>query len=80
MTRRLALALGRIDYKLYKRVDGVREERNDVIHQLWVYQHRQNRAIIRKKLEKLAHVANDLVGACNKIRKEVRTDQIWKIF
>lgn len=57
---RIALAIGRIDYKLYKRVDNIRDERNDLIHQLWIFRHRNNRAVMRKKLEKLALVTSDL--------------------
>jgi len=57
---RTALAIGRIDYKLYKRVDNIRDERNDLIHQLWIFRHRNNRAVMRKKLEKLALVTSDL--------------------
>lgn len=74
---RMALASGRIDFKLYKRVDSIREERNDVIHQLWIYRHRHNRAIIRKKLEKLALVTSALVGVCRKMGNEIGVDEIW---
>lgn len=70
------MAIGRIDYRLYRKLDGIRDERNDVIHRLWIYLHRQNRAVIRKKLEKLALVADELVGVCNKLVDEVGVDEI----
>lgn len=76
---RFALAIGKIDYRLYKRVDSIRDERNDVVHQLWIYRHRHNRAVIRKKLEKLALVTNDLVGVSKMMGEHIGVDEVWDL-
>jgi hypothetical protein len=73
---RIALARGWIDYGLYKKLEAIRVERNNVVHQLWIYQHRNNRLIIRKKLEKLALATNDLVGVFNRMVKRIGVDEI----
>jgi hypothetical protein len=75
----MALSLDVIDWKLYQRIDAVRQERNDVIHQLWLYVHRGNRLVLRKKLEKLAGVASELVGVANKLTHEIGVDEVYKI-
>jgi hypothetical protein len=73
---RIALARGWLDYRLYKKVEEIRVERNNVVHQLWIYHHRHNRLVIRKKLEKLALVTNDLVGVLNGMVKRIGVDEI----
>ncbi len=69
-----------IDWKLYKRIDAVRNERNDIIHQFWLYAHRGNRLVLRKKLEKLTGVASNLVGSFNKLSKKVGVMDIIDAF
>ena len=76
---RIALTSGWIDYRLYKKVEEIRKERNNVVHQLWIYRHRHNRAVIRKKLEKLALATNDLAGVSNRVVKEIGVDEIWDL-
>lgn len=69
-----------IDFNLYKRIDMVREERNNVIHQFWMYSDRNNPLVLRKKLEKLAGVASQLVGIFNQLTQEVGVDEVYEIF
>jgi hypothetical protein len=75
-----ALEIKLINSRLYKRVDSVRKERNNVIHQFWVYTHRANLVVLRKKLEKLARVANELVAIFNRLTKKVGVDEVYEIF
>jgi hypothetical protein len=77
---RLALAVDLVDYKLFARLESVRTERNSIVHQFWLYNHRENRRILRKKLEKLARVANDLVGVFNKLVVETGADRSYSFF
>lgn len=74
-----ALFLGIIDARLYSRLDAIRGERNAVVHQFWLYKHRQNRLVLRKKLEKLACGADGLVRAFNKLIKEVGVDELFEL-
>lgn len=76
---RIALARGWIDYKLYERIEDVRVERNNVIHQFWIYRHRHNPLVIRKKLEKLSRVTNDLVGVFNRLYGHIGVDEILEL-
>jgi len=69
-----------IDSNLYSGIDKVRDERNNVIHQFWIYSHRNNLLVLRKKLEKLARVANQLVGIFNQLTREVGVEEVYKIF
>jgi len=76
---RIALGTDLISYPLYKKLDRVREERNDVVHQLWIYKHRRSNLILRKKLEKLARASSDLVGVFKALTKETGMDETYEI-
>ena len=75
----IALSLDVIDWKLFQRIDAIRQERNDVIHQFWLYVHRGNNLVLRKKLEKLAGVASQLVENTKKLTREIGVDEVYKI-
>ncbi len=76
----IALSIDLIDFKLFERINTIREERNNVIHQFWIYTHRNNFLALRKKLEKLAKVANELVEVFNQLTKEISVEEVYKIF
>ena len=76
----MAFSIDLIDFSLYKRIDMIREERNNVIHQFWMYSHRNNLLVLRKKLEKLAGVASQLVRIFNQLTQEVGVDEVYEIF
>jgi hypothetical protein len=76
----VALSVNLIDLKLYKRLNQIRIERNDLIHQFWLYSHRDNRLVLRKKLEKLANSANALIGVFNSLTKDIGLDEIYQLF
>ena len=69
-----------IDHNLLTDLDAIRRERNDVIHQFWIYAHRGNRLVLRKKLEKLARTANRLVGVFKKLTRKVGVDEVYEQF
>ena len=75
-----AFCIGAIDLDLCKRIDSVRTERNDVVHQFWMYGDRNNPLVLRKKLEKLAGVANQLVGVFNQLTEEIGVDEVYQMF
>ena len=76
----VALSVKLIDLKLYKRLDQIRIERNDLIHQFWLYSHRDNKLVLRKKLEKLANSANALIGVFNSLTKDIGLEEIYQLF
>ena len=76
----LALVTGLIDGKLFKQIDKVRRERNDILHQCYLFTHRKNRRTLRAKLEKLARVADRLIGTINKLVEETGADDSYDIF
>lgn len=76
----VALAVSIIDWRLFKRLDAIRQQRNDVIHQLWLYAHRSNNLVLRKNLEKLAGVASDLVQIFNRSTQEIGVEEVYEVF
>ena len=77
---RLALSVDLLDYQLYEKLTRIREERNSLIHQYWIYTHKGKRLIFRKKLERLATTANELVGKSNRLVRETGADDSYGIF
>lgn len=67
------------DFNLYKKIDKVRNERNNVIHQLWIYDHRRNPLVLRKTLKMLAGVAKQLASTANRLTDEIGVEEIYKI-
>jgi hypothetical protein len=59
---RIAVRSHLIGFDLYTDVDAVRTERNDLVHQLWMYEHWHNPSVLRPKLEKLARITNELLA------------------
>ena len=76
----LAFSIDLIDFDLYRKIDAIRDERNNIIHQFWIYSHRNDFLALRKKLEKLARVANQLVEIFNQLAEEIGVEEFYKIF
>ena len=74
----VALSISLIEFKLYKQIDQIRKERNNIVHNLWLFKHRNNFVVLRKKLEKLARIASALVGIFNNLSEEIGIDEIFK--
>ena len=77
---KLALCVNLIDYRLFLKLDQIRQERNLLLHSYWLYKHRGNKLILRKKLEKLANTANILVNLFNHLVEETGLDESYGIF
>lgn len=58
---KLAYAKHLISSNLYKKLNSIRTSRNNLVHQLWLYSHRNDPAILRCELETLADVSNQLI-------------------
>ena len=76
----LAFAVRLLDLRTFARVNAVKQERNTIVHQFWLYEHRKDRRILRKKLEKLARIANELVGTFNKLVRKTGADRTYSFF
>ena len=76
----ISFSIGLFDWKFFKRLDGIRIERNDVIHQLWLYTHRGDYRVLRKKLEKVARVTDQLLDVFNALTEIVGVDEVYELF
>jgi hypothetical protein len=76
----VALAINLVDFNLCRKIDKVREERNDVVHQLWIYTHRRNPRMLRKKLERLRDVSYQLARTVNKLTDEIGFSEILEFW
>jgi hypothetical protein len=75
----VALSVNQIDFKLYRKIDKVREERNDVVHQLWLYIHRRNSRVLGSRLKKLIAIARQLVKTVSNLVDEIGLDEILEV-
>ncbi len=76
----VGLSVGLIDYGLFQELDTIRTERNQLVHQYWLYNHKGKLRIFRKKLEKLARLCNLLVGKLNHLIEETGMDASFGFF
>ncbi len=76
----LGLFVDLLDYDLHKKLNDVRRERNQLIHQYWLYAYKGKRAILRKKLEKLARISSKLVEKLNELVEDTGIDESYGLF
>lgn len=76
----IGLCIDLLDHALFQRLDQVRLEGNQLVHQYWLYVHKGKLHILRKKLEKLAGVGNTLVGKLNQLVEETGMDESYGFF
>jgi hypothetical protein len=76
----LALVTGLIKHPLFRRIDQIRKERNDVVHQCYLFTHRRNHRVLRAKLERIVSVADDLFVVFNDLVRETGADDSYEIF
>jgi hypothetical protein len=76
----LALATDLIKYPLFRRIDMIRRERNDMVHQFYLVTHRRNPRVLRAKLERLVRIADDLFVVFNSLVEATGADDSYDIF
>lgn len=76
----VALSIDLVDYRLYKKIDSIRIERNSIVHQYWLHIHKSKKHILRKKLEKLAGTASTLVEKLNDLVEETKMDESYGLY
>ena len=76
----LGLATGLIKHALFQRIDGIRRERNDILHQCYLFTHRRNHRVLRAKLKKVVSVAEELFTVLNNLIAETGADDSYDIF
>jgi hypothetical protein len=76
----LALVTGLIKHSLFRRIDQMRKERNDIVHQCYLFTHRRNQRVLRAKLEKLVNIADDLFVVFNALVEKTGADDSYDVF
>lgn len=76
----LALVTDLIKHPLFRRIDKIRSERNDIVHQCYLFTHRRNRRVLRAKLQRLVAITDDLFVIFNGLIEETGADDSYEIF
>ena len=76
----IGFAIDLFDRDLFQKIESIRGERNNILHQLWIYEHWNKVSVLRKRLENLAKVSNELVGIFNGLTGEIGIEAIYKMF
>lgn len=77
---KIAFSLDLINFKLYKKIENIKNERNSIIHQLWVYEHRNNTRLMRKKLEVISNISRELAKILTKLINKIGVDEAQNIY
>jgi hypothetical protein len=76
----LALATNLIKHSLFRKIDEIRRERNDMIHQCYIFTHRRNGHVLRAKLKRIVNIADELFVVFNNLVQETGADDSYDIF
>ena len=77
---KMALAISVVSWPLYQELDALRGERNDMVHQFWVYTHRNDHHLLRNEIERLAFLGKELVSTYNSLLNEIGVEEVFEIF
>lgn len=75
----LAIAINLIDCSLYDRITKIRKERNDIIHQYWIYKHKSDPKILISILKETIGVSYELIKIFNKLVEEINSMGVFDI-
>jgi hypothetical protein len=75
----MALSVKLMDFNLYKKIDKVRKERNNIAHELWIYERRRNPVELEKTLEVLKSVAKALAKILEQVASQIGIEGVYKI-
>lgn len=75
----IGLSVDLIDFDLYRRVDKMRRDRNDIIHKLWVHKHRKNFSALRRRLEGTTRVSKQVVKIVNQLADESGAEELYNM-
>jgi hypothetical protein len=76
-TNNFALALDLIDYPLFCKIEKIRKDRNNFLHQLWLYENIDNSDELRETLKELVEISSKLVEKFLKLAKEIGVSEIY---
>jgi hypothetical protein len=76
----LSLISDLIKYPLFRQIDIIRKERNDLLHQYYLFLHRRNARVLRAKLERIVSVADELFVVFNDLVTETGADASYEFF
>lgn len=65
---------------MYQRLENVSGERNQLVHQYWLYLHKGKKQIPRKKLEKPARLASAFTDKMNPLAEETGMDESFGLY
>jgi len=71
--------LGLIDNKLRLMINEIREERNDMVHQFWLYAHRKKPQTLERKFKKLVRISKKTIKPFVKISREIGIDEVFDV-
>ena len=62
---------------MFKKIQQIRKKRNSILHDLWLFEFRNDHNKLRTELENLAIVSNDLMEIFNHLTDEIGVDEVY---
>ena len=75
-----ALELNLIDEKLESKIFQIRNERNDLLHQFWLYRHRKNSKLLKRNLTRLIQPARKILKIFEKMVMTIGVEEVFDTF
>ncbi|MFA4862043.1 hypothetical protein [Methanoregula sp.] len=75
----ISLAKGLIELPLYEKIDKIRSGRNNIVHELWLYNQRNDAKKMKIELNSAIEVTIDLAETSLNLVKEINIPQLLEI-
>lgn len=75
----IALGINLIDYSLYKKISQIRKERNNIIHQYWLFEHKDNPKKLKAILKEDIVISKELVKKLIKLYEDIGSEGVFDI-
>jgi hypothetical protein len=73
----IALGINLIEYSLYKKISKIRKDRNNLIHQYWLFEHQKNPKKLKGILEGDIEASKEIVNILLTLQKEIGSEGVF---
>ncbi|MCX6682991.1 MAG: hypothetical protein NTY71_08430 [Methanoregula sp.] len=75
----MAVAINLIDCSLYDKISKIRKERNNIIHQYWLYKHKNDPKTLKMILKEVTGVSHELIKIFIKLFEEIGSTRVFDL-
>lgn len=75
----IALSIGLIDFSLYQKIVQIRKKRNNLLHQYWLFEHKDSPKKLKRTLQEDIEVSKELIRILLKLHRKIGSNAVFDI-